>query len=116
MLHFITRYYSSLTSLLGAPFRAFWRLVRRILPAQDMTAISSGGHLDYYHLSTAYRFFKFCAKTGLIIWASWSTYVFMYHRPMLDRRTRQLAEARAQHAQHMSDLSVFFKRYSELHR
>ncbi|MCL2737795.1 MAG: M23 family metallopeptidase [Alphaproteobacteria bacterium] len=116
MLHFITRYYSSLASLLWAPFRGFWRLVRRLLPDQDVTAISSGGNLDYYHISTFYRFFKLCAKIALVTWAAWSTYVFVYHRPMLDRRTRQLAEARAQHAQHMSDLKVFFSRYSELHR
>jgi murein DD-endopeptidase MepM/ murein hydrolase activator NlpD len=116
MLHFITRYYSSLASLLGAPFRAFWRLIRHIMPDQDVTAISSGGNMDYYHISTAYRFFRLCAKVGLVAWAAWSTYVFVYHRPMLDRRTRQLAEARAQHAQHMSDLTVFFRRYSELHR
>ena len=116
MLSFIARYYSSLKSLLTAPFRALWRLVRRIWPDQHVTAISSGGDLDYYHQSSAMRFFKVTLKTGLVIWAAWSTYVFVYHRPMLERRTRQLAECRAQHAQQISDLNTFFKRYSELHR
>jgi murein DD-endopeptidase MepM/ murein hydrolase activator NlpD len=116
MLNFITRYFSSLTSLLTAPFRAFWRGVRHIWPDQDVTAISSGGNLDYYRQSTRVRFFKFCAKIGLFVWAAWSSYVFIYHRPMLERRTRQLNECRIQHTQHMSDLNTFYQKYSELHR
>ncbi|MCL2537967.1 MAG: peptidoglycan DD-metalloendopeptidase family protein [Alphaproteobacteria bacterium] len=116
MFSFITRNFSSLASLLTAPFRAFWRLVRHIFPAQDITAISDGGNLSYYRMETWYRFGKFCAKVGLVIWAAWSSYVFVYHRPMLDRRTRQLNECRIQHAQQMSDLTVFFKAYSDLHK
>ena len=102
--------------MLAAPFRGFWRSVKRIWPDQDVTAISSGGNLDYYHQSSARRFFKFIFYFGLLIWAAWSTYVFIYHRPMLERRTRQLEEARAQHAQQMSDLNTFFKKYSEMQR
>ena len=116
MLGFVARYYSSLKSLLTAPFRAFWRGVRYLLPGQDVTAISSGGNLDYYRQSTGYRFGRLMLKIGLIIWAGWSTYVFVYHRPMLERRTRQLAEARAAHSQHMSDLRVFYNTYSDLHK
>ncbi|MCL2339169.1 MAG: M23 family metallopeptidase [Proteobacteria bacterium] len=116
MLNFISRYFSSLKSLLAAPFRGFWRLVKRIWPDQDVTAISSEGELDYYHRSSARRFFKFIFYFGLLIWAAWSSYVFIYHRPMLERRTRQLEEARAQHAQQMSDLNTFFGKYSEMQR
>lgn len=55
-------------------------------------------------------------KVVLVIWAAWSTYVFVYHRPLLQKRTRQLEEARAQHAQHMSDLGAFYKGYADLHK
>ncbi|MCL2018058.1 MAG: peptidoglycan DD-metalloendopeptidase family protein [Alphaproteobacteria bacterium] len=116
MLGFVARYYSSLLHLLTAPFRAFWRGVAYFLPDQDVTAISSGGNLNYYNQSTSYRFFRLMFKIGLIIWAGWSTYVFVYHRPMLERRTRQLGDARAQHSQHMSDLKAFYKTYSDLHK
>jgi murein DD-endopeptidase MepM/ murein hydrolase activator NlpD len=55
-------------------------------------------------------------KVALIIWAAWATYVFVYHRPLLQKRTRQLEEARAQHSQQMSDLNAFYAKYSELHK
>ncbi|MCL2749341.1 MAG: peptidoglycan DD-metalloendopeptidase family protein [Alphaproteobacteria bacterium] len=115
MFNWLAKYYSSLMSLLTAPFRAVWRLICRLLPERDFTIIS-GGDLVSYHQTSFWRFVKAVGTFALILWAAWSTYVFVYHRPLLQKRTRQLEEARTQHAQQMSDLSVFYKRYSELHK
>ncbi|MDR0741819.1 MAG: peptidoglycan DD-metalloendopeptidase family protein, partial [Rickettsiales bacterium] len=62
------------------------------------------------------RFTKFCGKFGLVIWASWSTYVFMYHRPLLQHRTQQLEETKALHARQISDMLTYLKKYNELAR
>lgn len=115
MFNWIARQYSSLASLLTAPFRAVWRLIRRIYPARDITMIS-GGDLVSYHQTSFWRFARSVGKIVLVIWAIWSTYVFVYHRPLLQKRTRQLDDARAQHVQQMSDLDTFYKRYAELHK
>lgn len=53
---------------------------------------------------------------GLSIWAFWSTYIYVYHRPMLQQRTAELEAVRAQHATQMSDLVAYHKRFVELHR
>ncbi|MBQ2859159.1 MAG: peptidoglycan DD-metalloendopeptidase family protein, partial [Alphaproteobacteria bacterium] len=46
----------------------------------------------------------------------WSTYVFVYHRPLLQKRTEQLEEARATHTRHMSDLQTYLTKYNNLVR
>ena len=74
------------------------------------------GNVYTYEQSSFWRFTKFCGKLGLIIWASWSTYVFVYHRPLLQKRTQQLEEARATHTRQMSDLMVYLKKYNNLTR
>ena len=115
MLNWIARQYSSLASLLTAPFRAVWRVLCRLYPARDITMIS-GGDLISYRQTTFWRIARGMGKVILVIWAIWATYVFVYHRPLLQKRTRQLEEARAQHAQYMSDLNSFYAKYSELHK
>lgn len=74
------------------------------------------GNVYTFQQSSFWRFTKFCGKMGLIIWASWSTYVFVYHRPLLQKRTQQLEESRASHARQMNDLMIYFKKYNELAR
>ncbi len=115
MLNWIARQYSSLASLLTAPLRAVWRLICRIYPARDITIIS-GGDLISYQQTSFWRFVRSVGKIVLIFWAIWATYVFVYHRPLLQKRTRQLDDARAQHAQQMSDLKVFYAKYADLHK
>ncbi len=115
MLNWIARQYSSLASLLTAPLRAVWRLICRIYPARDITIIS-GGDLISYQQTSFWRFVRSVGKIVLIFWAIWATYVFVYHRPLLQKRTRQLDEARAQHVQQMSDLKVFYAKYADLHK
>jgi murein DD-endopeptidase MepM/ murein hydrolase activator NlpD len=115
MLNWIARQYSSLSSLLTAPFRAVWRVICRIFPERDITIISDGDLISYRQTSF-WRVARSLGKVILIIWAIWATYVFVYHRPLLQKRTRQLEEARTQHAQYMSDLNTFYARYSELHK
>ena len=72
------------------------------------------GNVYTYEQSSFWRFTKFCAKVGLFIWATWSTYVFVYHRPMLQTRTAQLEEMREKYAHHMIDLQTYLGKYNEL--
>lgn len=74
------------------------------------------GNVYTFRQSSFWRFTKFCGKVGLIIWATWSTYVFVYHRPLLQKRTQQLEQAQSMHARQMSDLQVYLKKYNELTR
>ena len=72
------------------------------------------GNVYTFNQGSFWRFTKFCAKVGLIIWASWSTYVFVYHRPMLQNRTQQLEQMREKYAVHMIDLRNYLGKYNEL--
>ena len=117
MINFITRYFSSLWSLITSPFRAIWHMIARIFPSREFTVMDTpNGNVYTYQQSSFWRFTKFCGKIGLIIWATWSTYVFMYHRPMLQKRTAQLEEMRATHDRHMADLQTYLTKFNELTR
>ena len=115
MINFITRYFTSLWAFITAPFRAIWRLIVRIFPPREFTVMDTPrGNVYTYEQSSFWRFTKFCAKVGLFIWATWSTYVFVYHRPMLQTRTAQLEEMREKYAHHMIDLQTYLGKYNEL--
>ena len=115
MINFITRYFSSLWALITAPFRAIWRLIVRIFPPREFTVMDTPrGNVYTFNQSSFWRFTKFCAKVGLAVWASWSTYVFVYHRPMLQKRTMQLEQLREKYAIHMIDLQNYLGKYNEL--
>ena len=117
MLNFITRYFSSVWSLISWPFRAIWRVIARIFPSREFTVMDTpNGNVYTYQQSSFWRFTQFCGKIGLIIWATWSTYVFIYHRPMLQKRTAQLEEMRATHDRHMADLQTYLTKFNELTR
>jgi murein DD-endopeptidase MepM/ murein hydrolase activator NlpD len=72
------------------------------------------GNVYSFSQSSFWRFTKFCVKVGLFVWAAWSTYVFLYHRPMLQMRTAQLEQMREQYARHMLDLQRHLAKYNEL--
>lgn len=117
MINFITRYFTSLWAFITSPFRAIWRVIVRIFPPREFTVMDTPrGNVYTYGQSSFWRFTRFCAKVGLILWASWSTYVFVYHRPLLQKRTEQLEEARATHTRHMSDLQTYLTKYNNLVR
>lgn len=117
MINFIARYFSSLWSLISAPFRGLWLMITRIFPPREFTVMETPSARVYtFYQNSFWRFTKFCGKFGLIIWASWSTYVFVYHRPMLQKRTQQLEYERSQHARHMTDLQIYLKKYNDLTR
>ena len=117
MLSFIARYFSSLWSLVTWPFRALWRVISRIFPPREFTVMDiPRGNVYTYQQSSFWRFTKFCGKIGLAVWASWSTYVFVYHRPMLQMRTAQIEEMRATHDRHMADLQTYLTKFNELTR
>jgi murein DD-endopeptidase MepM/ murein hydrolase activator NlpD len=107
--------FSSVWSLLSAPFRAVWRLIVRFFPERDFTIISGGG-IKYFRQSSFWYFSRSAGKFLLVIWAFWATYTFIYHRPMLQTRTRQLEEARAQHIRQMADLDIYHAKFAELNR
>ena len=117
MINFITRYFTSLWAFVTSPFRAIWRVIVRIFPPREFTVMDTPrGNVYTYGQSSFWRFTRFCGKAGLILWATWSTYVFVYHRPLLQKRTEQLEEARAMHTRHMSDLQTYLTKYNELVR
>ena len=117
MLSFIARYFSSLWSLITSPFRALWRAITRIFPPREFTVMDTPrGNVYTYQQSSFWRFTKFCGKLGLFVWASWSTYVYMYHRPMLQMRATQIEEMRATHDRHMADLQTYLNKFNELTR
>ena len=117
MLSFIARYFSSLWSLITWPFRSLWGLISRIFPPREFTVMDiPRGNVYTYQQSSFWRFTKFCGKLGLFVWALWSTYVFVYHRPMLQMRTAQIEEMRATHDRHMADLQTYLTKFNELTR
>lgn len=117
MINFITRYFSSLWELLTAPFRLIWRGIERIFPPRDCTIMdTSDGTVSTYQQSTFWRFTKFCLIVTMTIWATWSTYVYIYHRPLLQKRTQQLEQMRDQHNRQTADLKVYLKKYNDLAR
>lgn len=117
MINFITRYFTSLWAFITSPFRAIWRVIVRLFPPREFTVMDTPrGNVYTFRQSSFWRFTKFCGKIGLFIWAAWSTYVFVYHRPLLQKRTQQLEEARATHARQMTDLQTYLKKYNDLTR
>lgn len=104
-------------SMLGAPFRWIWRRIAHIFPERDFTIMTTpSGIVRSFHQTSFWRFSRAMFWMGLSIWAFWSTYIYVYHRPMLQSRTAELAAARAAHATHMSDLVSYHKKFVELHR
>ena len=117
MINFITRYFTSLWAFITSPFRAIWRAISRIFPPREFTVMDTPrGNVYTFNQSSFWRFTRFCGKIGLFLWASWSTYVFVYHRPLLQKRTQQLEETRATHDRHMSDLQTYLTKYNDLVR
>ena len=115
MINFITKYFTSLWAFITSPFRAIWRVISRIFPPREFTVMDiPRGNVYTFQQSSFWRFTKFCAKIGLFIWASWSTYVFVYHRPMLQKRTTQLEQMRQKYSMHMTDLQTYLGKYNEL--
>ena len=117
MINFITRHFTSLWALITSPFRAIWRVIVRIFPPREFTVMDTPrGNVYTFKQSSFWRFTKFCGKIGLFIWAAWSTYVFVYHRPLLQKRTQQLEQSRAQHARQMTELQVYLAKFNDLAR
>ena len=117
MIGFIARYFSSLWELITAPLRLIWRGIVKIFPPRDCTIMdTSDGKVLTYQQSSFWRFTKFCAIVTMTVWAAWSTYVYMYHRPLLQKRTQQLEQTRNQHHRQMTDLKIYLKKYNDLAR
>ena len=117
MLNFVTRYFTSLWAFITSPFRAIWRMIARIFPPRQFTVMDTpNGNVYSYEQTSFWRFTRFCGKVGLFLWATWSTYVFVYHRPLLQMRTQQLEQVRDTHARHMTDLQTYLAKYTVLAR
>ena len=117
MINFITRYFSSLWEFITAPLRLFWRMIERLFPPRDCTVLNTrDGNVYTYQQTSFWRFTKFCAVVTMTIWASWSTYVYVYHRPLLQKRTQQLEQLRNQRDRQVTDLKTYLKKYTNLAR
>lgn len=115
MISFIARYFSSLWELLIAPFKAIWRCIEKIFPPRDCSIMNTAdGNVTTYQQTTFWRLTKFCAIVTMSLWATWSTYIYLYHRPLLQKRTQQLEQIRNQHNRQMTDLKVYLKKYNDL--
>ena len=115
MIDFIARYFSSFWEILTLPFRIIWRGIVKIFPARDCTVMNiSNGNVDTYQQSTFWRFAKFCFTITMCIWAAWATYVYIYHRPLLQKRTQQLEQMREKHDRQLNDLKTYLKKYNDL--
>ncbi len=115
MINFITRYFTSLWALITWPFRAIWKLICKMFPPREFTVMDTPrGNVYTFKQSSFWRFTKFCGKVGLIIWATWSTYVFVYHRPLLQKRTQQLEDVKSVYTRQMTDLQIYLKKYNDL--
>lgn len=117
MIDFIARYFSSVWELVTLPFRIVWRGIMHLFPSRDCTVMDiTTGNVDTYRQNTFWRFAKFCVTITMCAWAAWSTYVYMYHRPLLQKRTQQLEQMRNKHDRHMNDIKVYLKKYNDLVR
>lgn len=115
MLNFIARYFSSLWSFITWPFRACWKIIVQFFPPREFTVMDTPrGNVYSFNQSSFWRFTKFVGKIGLLLWASWSTYVFVYHRPMLQKRTMQLQAERERHDRQLIDLQVYLTKFNDL--
>ena len=110
MIDFIARYFSSFWALITAPFRAVWRLIEILFPARDFTVMNTDGNVETYQQGSFWRFTKFCVIITMCIWASWSTYIYVYHRPLLQKRTQQLEQVKNQHHRQMVDLKTYLQK------
>ncbi|MDR2770159.1 MAG: M23 family metallopeptidase [Rickettsiales bacterium] len=109
--------FSSLFALLTAPARWLWRQICKIFPERDFSIMTTkNGIVRAFHQTSFWRFSKACFWFGLTVWAFWSTYIYVYHRPLLQQRTAELEKVKAQHATQMSDLVSYHKKFVELHR
>lgn len=94
-----------------------WRVICRVFPPREFTVMDTPrGNVYTFKQSSFWRFTKFCGKLGLVLWATWSTYVFVYHRPLLQKRTQELDAAKSMHARQMTDLQVYLQKYNDLTR
>lgn len=101
--------------MVSAPFRRLWRFVAQIFPEREITILDRpGGTVHSYHQTSFWRFTKFCLILGFSFWASWSSYVYVYHRPLLQKRTAQMEEIKAKHARQLSDLNGYMKKFNNL--
>ncbi len=117
MIDFIARYFSSFWEILTLPFRVIWRGIVKIFPARDCTVMNiANGNVDTYQQSTFWRFAKFCFTITMCMWAGWATYVYIYHRPLLQKRTQQLEQMREKHDRQLNDLKTYLKKYNDLAR
>lgn len=117
MIDFIARYFSSFWEILTLPFRVIWRSIVKIFPARDCTVMNiANGNVDTYQQSTFWRFAKFCFTITMCMWAGWATYVYIYHRPLLQKRTQQLEQMREKHDRQLNDLKTYLKKYNDLAR
>jgi murein DD-endopeptidase MepM/ murein hydrolase activator NlpD len=114
---FLFARFSSFLSMLAMPFRWFWRQICNVFPERDFTIMTTpSGMVKSFHQTSFWRVSKVFFWTGMSIWAFWSTYIYIYHRPMLQQRIAELADVREQHARQMSDLVAYHKKFVELHR
>jgi len=115
MFNAITKNFSSLWALISAPFKKVWKSISFLFPERDVTMMDTPrGNVYSYHQTSFWRFTKFCLTVGFSFWAAWSTYIYVYHRPLLQKRTQQLEEIKELHAHQMVDITSYMKKFTAL--
>ena len=115
MLNCLARKFSSVWSLSTYPFRAIWILITKIFTEREFTILDlTNGSVSSFRQTSFWRFTKFCLSISLFVWAMWSTYVYIYHRPLLQKRTKQLEDMKVLHARQLSDILTYLKKFNDL--
>lgn len=107
--------HSSIWDMMAQPFRGIWHIISVIWPERTAT-FASRGDVHYSHQSTLAQFTKASVKAILLVWALWSTYVYIYHRPILQQRTAELNAAKNQITQQFGDLATYHRQFAALHK
>lgn len=115
MFNFITRYFSSFWNLITIPFVLLYGIVKKIFPNQEITTIElANGSVSTYEKTSFWRFTTFSGKVFLFIWLIFSTYVFVYHRPLLQKQAIEIEQIKQNHERQMQDLKTYLKKYNDL--
>ncbi len=107
--------HSSWKSALAQPFRVIWKYTKIIFPARDVVYIEDG-KIDSFQQKTWVRVSKFSGKMFLGLWALWATYIFVYQRPIMNSKAKEVEFLKSSHQMQMAELAEYQKKFADIHK